>query len=112
LVFKVWVGSELIKRLETDGLAPFDLLLRAGERLAEDKMLKPDRLWEEQKAIELGWSDRVRLLTAAGRAPDFLLPSEAGSRSAVLYELTASSLEIGLRLPDDSTSEFGDVIVD
>ena len=88
----LWLGSELIKRLEHDGLEPLDLLLRGGEKLAEDKMLKPDDLWRKDHTIELIGRDRLRLLAAAERAPDFFLPSEAPDEQGapILYELTAS----------------------
>jgi hypothetical protein len=116
LLFTVWLSSELIERLEHDGSNPFDQLLRAGEKLAEDRMLKPDEMWRKHKTIELGIRDRVRLLIAAGRDPDFLLPSEAPLEAGVpiLYELTASGFGswVGDYLTVSASSEFGDVIVD
>jgi hypothetical protein len=117
VIFSVWLGSELIKRLEYDGLAPLDLLLRGGEKLAEDKMLKPDDLWRADKTIELFPRDRLHLLAAAGRAPDFFLPSEAPDEPGVpiLYELSASGFSswVGDYLQDkQSNPKFGDAVVD
>lgn len=117
VIFTIWLGSELIKRLEHDGLEPLDLLLRGGEKLAEDKMLKPDDLWRRDSTIELSGRDRLRLLAAAGRAPDFYLPSEAPDEVGVpiLYELNASGFSswVGDYLQDKhSNPTFGDVVVD
>lgn len=117
VIFSIWLGSELIKRLEHDGLEPLDLLLRGGEKLAEDKMLKPDDLWRKDRTIELFGRDRLRLLEAAGRVPDFLLPSEAPDEpgAPILYELSASGFSswVGEYLHDaQSNPKFGDVVVD
>ena len=71
VIFSIWLGSELINRLEHDGLR-LDLLLRGGEKLAEDKMLKPDDLWRMDKTIELFGRDRLHLLAAAGASPGLL----------------------------------------
>lgn len=116
-VFSIWVGSELIQRLKADGLDIVDALLRAGERLAEDKMLRPDKRWLDDRSIELDLKDRVSLLSAAGRAPDFLLPSEATRALEegvpILYELTArDSGWVGEYLTAADDAEFGDVVVD
>jgi hypothetical protein len=115
VLFKIWIGSELIARLRVDGVDVFDLMLRAAERLAEDKMLRPDRAWLERSEIELGIRDRVRLLTAAGRAPDFLLPGEAPMEEGVpvMYELTTrDSAWVGEHMTTSKDAEFGDVVVD
>jgi hypothetical protein len=115
LLFKIWVGSELIQRLKLDGVDVFDALLRAGERLVEDKELRPDRLWLEERVIELAFADRVRLLAAAGRAPDFLLPTEASPEEGVpvMYEMTARDAgSVGEYMPVHRHPEFADVIVD
>lgn len=117
VIFTIWLGSELIKRLEHDDLEPLDLLLRGGEKLAEDKMLKPDDLWRKDRTIELFGRDRLRLLAAAGRVPDFFLPSEAPDEAGapILYELNAGSFSswVGDYLQDkQSKPNFGDVVVD
>jgi len=115
LLFKIWVGSELIQRLKVDGVDVFDALLRAGERLVEDKELRPDHLWLEERTIELAVEDRVRLLTAAGRAPDFLLPSEAPIEEGVpvLYEMTARDAgSVGEYMAVHKHPELADLIVD
>jgi hypothetical protein len=115
LYFRIWVGSELIQRLKVDGVDVFDALLRAGERLVEDKELRPDRLWLEERTIELAIEDRVRLLTAAGRAPDFLLPGEADPEEGVpvLYEMTArDSGSVGEYMQVQKHPAFADLIVD
>jgi hypothetical protein len=115
LLFKIWVGSELIQRLKLDGVDVFDALLRAGERLVEDKELRPDRLWLEDQVIELAFADRLRLLAAAGRAPDFLLPTEASPEEGVpvMYEMTARDAgSVGEFMPVHRHPEFADVIVD
>jgi hypothetical protein len=119
LIFSVWVSSELIQHLQANGYEVFQLLLRAGERLAEDKLLNPDELWQTDRTIELGWPDLSRLLTAAGRTPDFLLPSEAPFEEGVPieYSLTArdfadKGLWVGSEYLVGDHTQFGDLIVD
>lgn len=113
--FQIWVGTELIQRLKLDGVDVFDALLAAGERLAEDKMLRPDKPWRDNHDIELTIADRVRLLAAAGRAPDFLLPSEAPLEEGVpvMFELTVrDSVWVGEYLSTSRDAKFADVVVD
>jgi hypothetical protein len=116
VLFTIWMSTELMQLLKRDGLDPVDVVLRAGEKLAEDKMLKADRLWQVESTIEIGTKDRVQLLAAAGRAPDFLFPSEAPEEVGVpvLYEFTARDFGswVGDHLTSQATSDFADVIVD
>ena len=68
--------AELVAILRDQGYEIGDLLLRSAETLAEDEMIHLDSLPTNHQIV-LGTQDRLRLLVAAGRVPDFLHPGEA-----------------------------------
>jgi hypothetical protein len=113
--FTIWMSGELLAILRHGGYEVGDLLMRGAERLAEDEMIRLNSL-PSGHSIELLAQDRLRLLMAAGRAPDFLLPGEAELEDGVpvLYEFGASGFDfwVGDNLPVIGTNDYVDAVID
>jgi hypothetical protein len=115
VAFTIWMSAELVAILRDEGYEVGDLLLRSAERLAEDEMIRLDSLPANHQIV-LGTQDRLRLLVAAGRAPDFLHPGEAEAEDGVPveYDFGASGFDLWLgdHLPAHGAEGFVDAIVD
>lgn len=115
MAFTIWMSAELVAILRYEGYEVGDLLLRSAERLAEDEMIRLDSLLANHQIV-LGTQDRLRLLVAAGRAPDFLHPGEAEAEDGVPieYDFGASGFDLWLgdHLPAQGAEGYVDAIVD